>query len=402
MTDRPAALALEGIHKTFGSFVALADVSLRVEEGAFVAFLGPSGCGKTTLLRIIAGLDRQSAGQVWQQGREVSDLPPARRDFGIVFQSYALFPNLTVERNVGFGLENGPRATRLAPAQRRQRVAELLDLVGLADQARKYPAQLSGGQQQRVGLARALASSPSLLLLDEPLSALDAKVRQRLRGEIKALQRCLGLTTIMVTHDQEEALSMADQVVVMNKGRLEQVGAPRDIYRHPANAFVAGFVGTINVLAGHRTPDGHLRPGAPNGAGGTPVTVCLRPEDIQCQPLEADAPDADALAEGHVHGILQETEFLGPVLRAHVRVPALWPAALGSGIPGPEAPGSEAPGSEAPGSEAPGPQALIADLPAAQAHAFQPGRPVRVFLPAERLRCFPPEGGTGLGRGAGS
>ena len=218
--------ASKGVTKRFGAFTALDDVSLEVEQGKLVCFLGPSGCGKTTLLRVIAGLEVQDAGAIEIGGRDVTRLPPAQRDFGIVFQSYALFPNLTVAQNVGYGLVNRRKARREIAA----RVAELLQLVGMPEQGAKYPAQLSGGQQQRVALARALASSPSLLLLDEPLSALDARVRVRLRDEIKTLQRRLGVTTIMVTHDQEEALAMADRIVVMNRGRVEQVGsAGRDL-----------------------------------------------------------------------------------------------------------------------------------------------------------------------------
>ncbi|MDE0047374.1 MAG: ATP-binding cassette domain-containing protein, partial [bacterium] len=221
------SLQISGLWKTFGDFVALKDISLEVMDGEFVCFLGPSGCGKTTLLRAIAGLDLQTRGTVIQDGKDVSALPPSQRDFGIVFQSYALFPNLTVHRNIAYGLENQGR-TR---SEIRARVAELLETMGLPDQSDKYPAQLSGGQQQRVALARAIATSPGLLLLDEPLSALDAKVRVRLRHEIKDLQRRLGVTTIMVTHDQEEALSMADRIVVMNHGVIEQIGSPTAVYR---------------------------------------------------------------------------------------------------------------------------------------------------------------------------
>ena len=235
--SRPAAVALEGIAKKFGQFVALRDVSLSIPPGEFVCFLGPSGCGKTTLLRIVAGLERQNAGAVLMAGRDVSGLPPSLRNYGIVFQSYALFPNLTVARNVAYGLE-----TRGTPRARiESRVDELLALVGLAAHKAKYPAQLSGGEQQRIALARALAPSPALLLLDEPLSALDARVRQSLRHEIRALQRRLGVTTIMVTHDQEEALAMADRIVVMNHGVVEQVGTPFDVYTRPRSPFVARF-----------------------------------------------------------------------------------------------------------------------------------------------------------------
>jgi iron(III) transport system ATP-binding protein len=238
-------LSVRGLGKRFGAFAALTDVSLDVAAGEFVCFLGPSGCGKTTLLRAIAGLDRQDEGSIFIGGRDVSHLPPAARDFGIVFQSYALFPNLTVAENIGFGLVN----RKSDPSAVKRRVAELLELIGLPEQARKYPVQLSGGQQQRVALARALATSPGLLLLDEPLSALDARVRLRLRDELKALQRRLGITSIMVTHDQDEALGLADRMVVMNQGSIEQVGSPREIYGEPATEFVADFVGTMNFVA---------------------------------------------------------------------------------------------------------------------------------------------------------
>ena len=206
-------------------------------------------------MRIIAGLETQDRGRIVQNGRDISRLPAVKRDYGIVFQSYALFPNLTINDNVGYGLVN----RRAGRAQIRSRVAELLTLVGLPDAGTKYPGQLSGGQQQRIALARALATSPGLLLLDEPLSALDALERVRLRGEIRALQRRLGVTTIMVTHDQEEALSMADTVVVMNQGRIEQVGTPRQIYREPASAFVADFVGKVNVLSAVAEDAGRFR-----------------------------------------------------------------------------------------------------------------------------------------------
>jgi iron(III) transport system ATP-binding protein len=288
-------LRIRNLWKAFGDFVALRDISLDVDEGEFVCFLGPSGCGKTTLLRAIAGLDIQTRGTVEQAGRDISALPPAQRDFGIVFQSYALFPNLTVAKNVAYGLEN----RRLSRRQVTARVDELLHLVGLADQGPKYPAQLSGGQQQRVALARALATSPGLLLLDEPLSALDAKVRVRLRHEIKALQEKLGVTTIMVTHDQEEALTMADLIVVMNQGVIEQVGAPQDIYCCPASPFVADFVGTMNFLPAAAAGGGRVRLGtveltAEHGtaAAGSPLTLSIRPEDVQVRDVGPATPNS--------------------------------------------------------------------------------------------------------------
>lgn len=239
-----AYLQISGLWKAFGEFLALKDISLTIEESEFVCFLGPSGCGKTTLLRAIAGLDLQTSGEIIQAGQDISLLPPAERDFGIVFQSYALFPNLTIEKNIAFGLENAGLAKSAIAA----RVTELLELVGLPDQGKKYPAQLSGGQQQRIALARAIAMSPGLLLLDEPLSALDAKVRVHLRHEVKDLQRKLGITTVMVTHDQEEALSMADRIVVMNHGVIEQIGSPTEIYREPETLFVADFIGEMNQI----------------------------------------------------------------------------------------------------------------------------------------------------------
>src|SRR6267378_570557 len=305
-------LRIERLNKQFGAFTALDHISLEIAEGEFVCFLGPSGCGKTTLLRAIAGLDIQTSGGIEQGGRDISALPPTKRDFGIVFQSYALFPNLTAAKNIAYGLENA-RARRADVANR---VRELLEMVGLPDQGEKYPSQLSGGQQQRVALARALATSPGLLLLDEPLSALDAKVRVYLRHEIKQLQRRLGVTTVMVTHDQEEALTMADRIVVMNQGVIEQIGAPLDIYREPASPFVADFIGVMNFVAGAMVRDGVVRLGqvelgceADGLAPGTPVMLAIRPEDIVVQDVRATEANAltvrvDALA------------FLGSFFRA--------------------------------------------------------------------------------------
>ncbi|MDD9822036.1 MAG: putative 2-aminoethylphosphonate ABC transporter ATP-binding protein [Gammaproteobacteria bacterium] len=280
---RAPFLRIDRLRKVFGDFTALNEVSLAIDEGEFICFLGPSGCGKTTLLRAVAGLDIQTAGRVWQAGRDISELPPAERDFGIVFQSYALFPNLTVARNIAFGLEN----QKLKRADIERRVTELLALVNLSGQEGKYPAQLSGGEQQRVALTRALATSPGLLLLDEPLSALDARVRAHLRVEMKALQRRLGVTTIMVTHDQEEALTMADRIVVMNHGVIEQVGTPTEIYRRPDTLFVAEFVGAMNRIAGAGAGAGRVTVGevtldtqAHAAAAGAPVVAAIRPEDV--------------------------------------------------------------------------------------------------------------------------
>jgi iron(III) transport system ATP-binding protein len=307
-------LELRHIRKEFGAFTALQDINLAIGEGELVCFLGPSGCGKTTLLRIVAGLEVQSGGHILQKGHDISLLPPAMRDYGIVFQSYALFPNLNVTDNIAYGLVN-----RKTPrTEVRQRVTELLKLVGLPGSESKFPAQLSGGQQQRIALARALATAPGLLLLDEPLSALDALERIRLRQEIRALQQKLGITTIMVTHDQEEALSMADRIVVMNHGVIEQVGTPLNIYREPASAFVADFVGKINVLPA-RLSDGALRFGSmcfPCQGADRDVKVYLRPEDVLARPIAA--------GDAHIfEACIEKIEFLGSFCHVHVVSPAL-------------------------------------------------------------------------------
>jgi len=304
-------LSISGLTKKFGEFVALKDISLDINEGEFICFLGPSGCGKTTLLRAIAGLDIQTYGKVEQAGKDISDLPASERDFGIVFQSYALFPNLSIYKNIAFGLEN----IKVSKQDIEKRVSELLDLVGMPDQADKYPAQLSGGQQQRVSLARALAISPGLLLLDEPLSALDAKVRAMLRNEITDLQRKLGVTTIMVTHDQEEALTMADRIVVMNHGVIEQVGTPMEIYSQPATAFVADFIGTMNFLEGTISGPTEVLIGelklnclsAP-GVAGDKIIISIRPEDVVVQ----DASD------NRIQAKIERVEFLGAYVRAEL------------------------------------------------------------------------------------
>jgi iron(III) transport system ATP-binding protein len=310
-------LLVRNLTKSFGGFTALKSVSLDVKRGEFVCFLGPSGCGKTTLLRAIAGLEPQDEGTIEIAGRDVSRLPPAARDFGIVFQSYALFPNLTVTANVGYGLVNQRRPR----SETAERVSELLTLVGLQDQADKYPVQLSGGQQQRVALARALATSPGLLLLDEPLSALDARVRVRLRDEIKSLQRRLGVTTVMVTHDQEEALAMADRIVVMNQGAIEQVGTPAEIYRHPTTAFVADFVGAMTFLDAEVSAPRRLRLGnveitCASDLGfvrGTAVQIGLRPEEIRVRNIDARTPNKLATNVALI-------DFLGPFCRARLEL----------------------------------------------------------------------------------
>jgi len=354
-------LRIRDLSKNFGDFTALRDISLDVEEGEFVCFLGPSGCGKTTLLRAVAGLDLQTRGTIEQAGNDISALPIAARDFGIVFQSYALFPNLTIERNIAFGLENSGRARAEVAA----RVTELLDLVGLADQRKKYPAQLSGGQQQRIALARAIATSPGLLLLDEPLSALDAKVRVHLRHQIKELQRKLGVTTIMVTHDQEEALSMADRIVVMNHGVIEQIGTPTEIYREPKSLFVADFIGETNQIRSTLSAPGAFMLGNTNLKGvtdglqpGQPIVVTIRPEDI----IPHAAGSQTAVSGGGLIDVtIGEMEFLGSFWRSRLNGEAL------------------------------GDEALTADfsINAVRRLALDEGAPLTIELPAGRLIAFP-------------
>jgi iron(III) transport system ATP-binding protein len=314
-TIKAPYLRIDRVSKNFGSFQALKSISLDIFEGEFVCFLGPSGCGKTTLLRAIAGLDIQTSGRIEQGDRDISALPPSQRDFGIVFQSYALFPNLTVGDNIAYGLQNtGQRKCDI-----KERVLTLLTLVSLKGQENKYPAQLSGGQQQRVALARAIAMSPGLLLLDEPLSALDARVRLHLRSELKQLQRRLGVTTIMVTHDQEEALAIADRIVVMNDGNIEQIGTPEEIYRFPSSPFVASFVGHMNTLRAERVSSGRLRLGsidlsvdenAASMSGGM-VSVCLRPEDVQVRGIQTSQPNS-------FQARIDTMEFLGSFCRAEL------------------------------------------------------------------------------------
>ncbi len=313
-SQNPAVfLQIKNLTKNFGTFTALDKVSLDVFEGELICFLGPSGCGKTTFLRAIAGLDIQTSGTVTQDGKDISALPPSERDFGIVFQSYALFPNLTVEKNISFGLEN----QKMDRSKINHRVQELLELVGLSDQDKKYPSQLSGGQQQRIALARALATSPGLLLLDEPLSALDAKVRGYLRHEMKALQRSIGVTTVMVTHDQEEALTMADRIVVMNDGVIEQVGTPTEIYREPGTLFVADFIGAMNQINGRAITDNRVIVGENifstcqhNFEAESPVVAAIRPEDIVPVEERESSPEDNILDM-----TVRDMEFLGSFWR---------------------------------------------------------------------------------------
>jgi len=308
-------LVLENLSKHFGSLVAVQDVDLVIEPGEFICFLGPSGCGKTTLLRIITGFEQQTIGDVIYDGKVINDVIPQKRDFGIVFQSYALFPNMTVYQNVAFGLKMRKMPKKLID----ERVSEILQLVGLTEWESHYPSQLSGGQQQRVALGRAIAIKPRVLLLDEPLSALDAKIRVRLRTVIKKLQEELGITLIYVTHDQEEALALADRVVIMRDGAIRQIGTPWEIYKEPKTSFIAEFVGTSNFIAGKKKNGkvqfGRLELEVSNldDTDSEKVYLAIRPENIEWV-------DETISAEHYLPSNIVEVEavvinFLGAIVR---------------------------------------------------------------------------------------
>jgi len=312
-------LELSHVKKRFGAFVAVEDFELITERGEFVSLLGPSGCGKTTTLRMIAGFEYPDSGSIKVDGKEITNLPPNKRNVGMVFQAYALFPNMTVASNVGFGM----RVKKQSKDAITKRVGELLEMIHMPEKADRYPYQLSGGQQQRVALARALAVEPQVLLLDEPLSALDAKIRVALRNEIRAIQRQLGITTVYVTHDQEEALSLSDRVVVMSDGRIEQIGSPSEIYNFPATSFVASFVGTLNLLAarvvdpsaGRLSVEGQeIRAAKPiSGArSGEIVSVALRPESISLE----EGPEGT----NRLRGPVVDVSFLGSIVRLRIRL----------------------------------------------------------------------------------
>jgi ABC-type Fe3+/spermidine/putrescine transport system ATPase subunit len=348
-------LALVGLTKRFGPVVAVDDVHLELTPGELVCVLGPSGCGKTTLLRLVAGFEEPTAGAIYYRGAPVHHLPPQERNFGIVFQSYALFPHMTVWDNVAFGL----RVRRLPATAVRARVAEMLALVGLEHAARLYPSQLSGGMQQRVALARALAIQPRVLLLDEPLSALDAKIRVRLRAEIRRIQRELGVTVLYVTHDQEEALSIADRLVVMWQGRVQQVGPPLEVYTRPATPFVADFVGTTNLLRAEVREGGVVRWGdvtlevaqAPLPVG--PVLLAVRPERLRLRNGSPPSGQPNCLA-----GVVEAWTFFGPYVRLHVST---------------------------------GGELVAVDVPqdAVGSSGLQPQSPVTVYVPPDAVLVFP-------------
>ncbi len=296
-------LQLDSIAKSFGSVVALDEISFSAQAPEFICLLGPSGCGKTTLLRLLAGLEQPDHGQILLDSEDLTRIPARDRGFGIVFQAYSLFPNMTVAENIGYGL----KIRGASPAEMSARIAELLDLIQLGALADRYPYQLSGGQQQRVALARAVAVRPRLLLLDEPLSALDAKVRTELRGEIRDLQQRLGILTIMVTHDQEEALTLADRIVCMRQGHIAQIGEPDELYHSPANRFVADFMGLSNLM--HQEAIRRHAPALMNGHEPARDDIaCIRPEDIR-------------MVEGASGATVDRVQFLGNVTRLHLDWP---------------------------------------------------------------------------------
>jgi putative spermidine/putrescine transport system ATP-binding protein len=345
------SVSLRELTRAFGPARALDGMSLEIAPGELVALLGPSGCGKTTALRIVAGFETADSGEVLVDGRDVSGRPAARRDMGMVFQSYSLFPNMSALDNVGFGL----RMRKASATVRRRKAGELLEMVGLSAQSGQFPHQLSGGQQQRVALARALAIEPRVLLLDEPLSALDAKVRLQLREQIRTLQQRLGTTTLFVTHDQEEALSMADRVGVMRAGKLEQVAAPDELYDRPATAFVAEFVGTMNRLPGALTGDGSAVavlgstvPVQDGGPSSGPVAVLVRPENLTVTPVAAG------------NGIVFLRTFLGATSRITVLLS--------------------------------GDVQVLVDVPSTHAAAMTPGASVEVGIPSDPVLVVAAEG----------
>jgi putative spermidine/putrescine transport system ATP-binding protein len=346
-----SGVSLRDVSKAFGAVRALDDVSLDVQQGELVALLGPSGCGKTTLLRAVAGLERPDQGQILIGGTDVSDVPTRQRPIGMVFQSYALFPNMTVRQNVAFPL----RVRGQAAEQIKRRVDELLELVHLTDQAERYPNQISGGQQQRAALGRALAPDPQVLLLDEPLSALDALVRTRLRDEIRRIQQAVRTTALYVTHDQAEAMAIADRVAVLNHGRIEQIARPPELYEAPSTRFSASFVGSRNAVE-LPIQDGWIRMGeafrlaAPPGTNGVAL-VFFRPEDVEIL--------TNGQGDGHPATVEVKT-FLGSLTRLH----------LVADIDGRQA-------------------RMQADLPSRQALALEPGTAVRIRIDPAGVRVFP-------------
>ena len=312
LSTSPVDISIRGVNLSYGSNHVLKDVNLEIRPGEFFAFLGPSGCGKTTLLRLIAGFNESQSGEVRLGGKDIARLPPWKRDVGMVFQSYALWPHMTVRKNVAFGLEERRRPR----AEIATRVDAALAMLGLSHLADRRPSQLSGGQQQRVALARTIAIEPKVLLLDEPLSNLDAKMRVQVRRELRELQQRLGLTAIFVTHDQEEANTICDRIAVMNDGMIQQVGEPMELYERPANRFVAGFLGTANILDGRTTGQGPDRRFEADGLAPVPMpanapvsaSLMFRPQHV----VVGGAPGPEMLA---IEGRVTQREFLGGTIR---------------------------------------------------------------------------------------
>ncbi|MDX2214813.1 MAG: ABC transporter ATP-binding protein [Oculatellaceae cyanobacterium bins.114] len=354
-------LQLNHLFKAYGSVMAVQDVNLQIQPGELISLLGPSGCGKTTILRMIAGFERTTAGNIQLEGQDITHIPANRRDMGMVFQSYSLFPHMTASQNIAFGL----RVKKMPKAQQRSRVHEMLELVGLGEMGDRYPHQLSGGQQQRIALARALAIAPRVLLLDEPLSALDAKVRLQLRNEIRRIQQQLNITTLFVTHDQEEALSISDRVIVMAQGRIDQEGTPEEIYLTPNTAFTASFIGAMNQIPGvwenHKVrvathpdntiPNEFLQTQPTELVNGSEVIVLVRPESITI--MSADAPVASNT--NRLSGLITSRVFLGSVVRLSVLVGEFY---------------------------------LNVDVPTNEAEDFSSGQLVELSFPADQCRVL--------------
>lgn len=298
-------ISFQGIKKSFGEVDVLKGVDIEIGEGEFISLLGPSGCGKSTLLRCFAGLEEVTEGEFWLDGKNITDIIPQKRDIGMVFQQYSLFPNMTVEQNLAFGLE-----IKKVPKQEiKERIREVLEIVGLLDKKKAYPSQLSGGQQQRVALARAIVAKPKVLLLDEPLSAIDAKLRKSLQLEIRRIQKALNITTIFVTHDQDEAMLMSDRVCLVNKGKIEQIGTPVEIYTNPKTKFAASFIGHYNILNDIEYGKAFMQPIQEE------AVIAIRPETICISTQKVNNPDTY-----ECKGIIRESRSVGNVLRYHVDV----------------------------------------------------------------------------------
>jgi putative spermidine/putrescine transport system ATP-binding protein len=354
-------LQLDHLFKAYGSTMAVQDVNLQVRAGELISLLGPSGCGKTTILRMVAGFEQPTSGTIQLEEQDITHTPANRRDMGMVFQSYSLFPHMTTSQNIAFGL----RVKRMSRLQQRRRSQEMLELVGLAEKGDRYPHQLSGGQQQRVALARALAIAPRMLLLDEPLSALDAKVRLQLRNEIRRIQQQLGITTLFVTHDQEEALSISDRVIVMSQGQIEQEGTPEEIYLTPNTPFTASFIGAMNQIPGvweqgrvrvsthpdTRLPDEFLQTQSIDLAEGAAVLVLVRPESITVLPPDAALPSGLNV----LSGLIASRVFLGSVVRLSALIGDFY---------------------------------LKVDVPTDQANQFHSGQLIRLGFAAEQCRLL--------------